>query len=321
MLWVVQRRWPLAARAQQPERMRRIGMLTGFGERDPEGQRRVGAFQDALQKLGWVDGRNVRVDTRWASDAEARQRFARELVALQPEVIVTDTTPPTRAVQQETRTIPIVFTGVADPVGSGFVTSLPRPGGQFTGFTNLEPTMAGKWLELLKEIAPRITRVAILFNPLTATYAEYFSGPFKTAGSSLAIEIVVAPVRDPAALESAISAQAEAPNGGLVVVPDIFTATHRGQIISLAARHRLPSIYPFRYFAEQGGLLSYGNDPLDMLGRTATYVDRILKGAKPSDLPVQAPIKFELVINLKTAKALGLNVPQFLQQRADAVIE
>ena len=265
------------ARTRAQDRVRRIGMLTGFGERDPEGQRRVGAFQDALQKLGWVDGRNVRVDTRWAPDAEARQRFARELVALQPDVIVTDTTPPTRAVQQETRVIPIVFTGVTDPVGSGFVTSLPRPGGHLTGFTNLEPTMAGKWLELLKEIAPHITRVAILFNPATAAYAEYFLGPFKAAGSSLVVEIVVAPVRDQAVLESAINAQTEAPNGGLVVMPDIFTAAHRGQIISLAARHRLPSIYPFRYFAEQGGLLSYGNDPLDMLGRTATYVDRILK--------------------------------------------
>ena len=209
----------------------------------------------------------------------------------------------------------------ADPVGSGFVASFPRPGGDVTGFTNLEPTMAGKWLELLKEIAPRVNQVAILFNPATATYFEYFLNPFKAVAASFAVEAIAAPVRDRSELDSAVAAQARAPNGGLIVMPDPFTAAHRAEITSLAARYRLPAVYPLRVFAELGGLLSYGHDPLDNYRRAAAYADRILKGAKPGELPVQAPVKFELVINLKTAKALGFDVPSFLQQRADEVIE
>ena len=222
---------------------------------------------------------------------------------------------------QQTRTIPVVFATVSDPVGSGFVASFPRPGANVTGFTNIEPTMAGKWLELLKEIAPRVNRVAFLFNPATAPYAEYYLNPFKDAARSFVAEVIAAPVRDTSELESVVAAQARAPNGGLVVMTDTFTSVHRVEITSLAARYRLPAVYPYRFFAELGGLLSYGVDLNDNYRRAASYVDRILKGAKPSELPVQAPVKFELVINLKTAKALGLDVPLHLQQRADEVIE
>jgi putative ABC transport system substrate-binding protein len=222
---------------------------------------------------------------------------------------------------QQTRTIPIIFANVADPVGSGFVASFPRPGGNVTGFILFEPTMAGKWLELLKEIAPRVERVAFLFNPATAPYFEYLLNPFKAAAASLAVEASAAPVRDASELESAIARQARAPDGGLVVMPDAFTAARRVEITSLAARYRLPAVYPYRFYTKVGGLLSYGNDVFDNYRRAAGYVDRILKGEKPSELPVQAPIKFELVINLKTAKALGLDVPFLLQQRADEVIE
>ena len=249
------------------------------------------------------------------------QRFAKELVALQPDLILSQNTPTTAALLQQTRTIPIIFANVADPVGSGFVASFPRPGGNVTGFIIIEPTMAGKWLELLKEIAPRVNRVAFLFNPATAPYAEYYLNPFKAAAASFAVEAIAAPVRDTSELESVVAAQAREPNGGLIVMPDIFLNAHRAEITSLAARYRLPAVYPFRFFTELGGLLSYGNDQLDNYRRAATYADRILKGAKPSELPVQAPVKFELVINLKTAKALGLDVPLHLQQRADEVIE
>jgi putative tryptophan/tyrosine transport system substrate-binding protein len=313
--------WPLTARAQQPDRMRRIGALMAFAESDPEGQASFAAFREALQKLGWAEGRNIRIDSRWALDAELTQRFAKELVALQPDLFLSDSTPITAALLQQTRTIPIIFANTADPVGSGFVASLPRPGGNVTGFTNMEPTMAGKWLELLKEIAPRVNRVAFLFNPATATYFEYFLNPFKAAAASFAVQAVAAPVRDTSELESVIAAQARQPNGGLIVMPDTFTTVHRAEITTLAARYRPPAVYPFRFFTELGGLLSYGSDRHDNFRRAATYVDRILKGAKPSELPVQAPVKFELVINLKTAKVLGLDVPAQLQQRADQVIE
>jgi len=313
--------WPLTVRAQQPDRMRRIGALMAFAESDPEGQASFAAFREALQKLGWAEGRNIRIDSRWALDAELTQRFAKELVALQPDLFLSDSTPITAALLQQTRTIPIIFANTADPVGSGFVASLPRPGGNVTGFTNMEPTMAGKWLELLKEIAPRVNRVAFLFNPATATYFEYFLNPFKAAAASFAVQAVAAPVRDTSELESVIAAQARQPNGGLIVMPDTFTTVHRAEITTLAARYRLPAVYPFRFFTELGGLLSYGSDRHDNFRRAATYVDRILKGAKPSELPVQAPVKFELVINLKTAKVLGRDVPVQLQQRADQVIE
>ena len=288
--------------------MRRIGVLMAYAESDPEAQAWVAAFREGLQKLGWTEGRNIRIDTRWAaSDAELMQRFAKELVALQPDLILSSSTPTTAALLQQTRTIPIIFAVVADPVGSGFVASFPRPGGNVTGFTNFEPTMAGKWLELLKEIAPRVNRVALLFNPATAPYVEYYLNPFKAAAASFAVEAIAAPVRDTSELESVIAAQAREPNGGLIVMPDTFMTAHRAEITSLAARYRLPAVYSFRFFAELGGLLSYGNDRLDNFRRAATYADRILKGEKPSELPVQAPAKFELVINLKTAKALGLD--------------
>jgi putative ABC transport system substrate-binding protein len=315
--------WLLAARAQQPGGMRRIGVLMGFAESDREGQAFVAAFRGGLQKLGWAEGHNIRIDTRWATprDAELRQRFAKELAALQPDLILAHNTPTTTAMLQQRRTIPIIFLNVSDPVGSGLVASFPRPGGNVTGFTNIEPTMAGKWLELLKEIAPSVAKVAFLFNPATAPYAEYYLTPFKSAAASFAVEAVAAPVRDPSELESAIAAEARAPNGGLVVMTDSFMVAHRVEITSLAARHRLPAIYPYRFFTEVGGLISYGNDVADNFRRAATYADRILKGAKPSELPVQAPAKFELVINLKTAKALGLDVPPLLQQRADEIIE
>jgi putative ABC transport system substrate-binding protein len=313
--------WPLAAQAQQPGPMRRIGVLMAVPENDPEYQAFLAAFQEGLQKLGWAEGRNIRMDYRWALDAEAMQRSAKELVALQPDLIVSQSTPTTATLLQQTHTVPIIFVNVVDPVGSGFVASFPRPGGNVTGFVVMEPTMTGKWLELLKEIAPRVARVAFLFNPATAPYAEYYLTPFKAAAASFAVEAIVAPVHDTSELESVVAAQAREPNGGLTLMPSAFMNVYRAEIVSLAARYRVPAVYPFRFFTELGGLLSYGNDFLDNYRRAATYVDRILKGAKPSELPVQAPVKFELVINLKTAKALGLDVPVQLQQRADEVIE
>jgi len=315
--------WPLAARAQQSERMRRIGVLMGYPENDLEGPAFFAAFREGLQKLGWMEGRNIQLDTRWVppDDAEARQRFAKELVALQPDLILSSVTPTTAALLQHTRTIPIVFATVSDPVGSGFVASLARPGGNVTGFQALLGSLGGKWLELLKEIAPHVASVAMLFNPAVAPYAEAFLNPFKAAASSFAVEPIAASVRDTSELEAVIAAQARAQNGGLIVMPDTFMDVHRAEIISLAARFGVPAIYPRRPFTEVGGLLSYGIDQLDSYRRAAIYVDRILKGEKPSDLPVQAPVKFELVINLKTAKALGLEVPWFLRQRADEVIE
>jgi putative tryptophan/tyrosine transport system substrate-binding protein len=313
--------WPLAARAQ--ERVRRIGVLMGYAESDFDAQGKIAAFREGLQKLGWAEGRNIRIDTRWPipADAESMQRLAKELVALEPDLILSHITPTTAALLQQTRTIPIIFATVSDPIGSSFVASFSRPGGNVTGFTSIEPTMAGKWLELLKEIAPRVARVAFLFNPVTAPYAEYFLNPLKVAAPSLGVEVIAAPVRDTSELESVVAAQAREPNSGLIVTPDSFMDVHRAEITSLAARYLLPAVYPFRQFPEVGGLLSYGNDQLDNFRRAAVYVDRILRGTKPSELPVQAPVKFELVINLKTAKALGFNVPPLLQQRADELIE
>ena len=298
--------WPVAVRAQQAERMRRIGMLMGYAESDADARAWYAAFREALQKLGWTGGRNIQVDTRWATpdDAETMRRFAMELVALQPDVLLSSTTPTTTALLQQTRTIPIVFALVADPIGSGFVASLAHPGGNVTGFTfTTEPAMAGKWVELLKEIAPRVVRVAILFNPTAATYSEFWLKSFKAAATSFAVEAIPSPVRDRSELQSVIAAQAREPNGGLIVMPDSFMDANRVEITSLAARYRLPAVYPFRFFAEVGGLLSCGIDRAVNFRRAAAYVDRILKGEKPAELPVQAPIEFELVINLKTAKA------------------
>jgi ABC-type uncharacterized transport system substrate-binding protein len=314
--------WPLAARAQQDDRMRRIAVLMAYAESDSEAQAWVAAFREGLQKLGWTEGRNIGINVRWATgDTETIQRFAKELVASQPELLLASSTPPTAALLQQTRTIPIVFALVSDPVGSGFVASFPRPGGNVTGFTTMEPTMAGKWLELLKEIAPRVARVAFLFNPTSAPYIEFYLNPLKAAAPSFAVEVITAPVHDTSELDSIVATQARKPNSGLLVWPDAFMAAHRAEIAALLGRYPLPAVSPFRIFAEAGCLLSYGSDSVDNFRRAAAYVDRILKGEKPSELPVQAPVKFELVINLNAAKALGLNVPAHLQQRADEVIE
>jgi putative ABC transport system substrate-binding protein len=313
--------WPLSARAQQPGQIRRIGVLMAHAENDPEGQAFVAAFRETLQKLGWTEGRNIRIDTRWAAEVELMPGFAKELIALQPDLILANNTPTTAAVLNQTSTIPIVFAVVADPVGSGFVASLARPGGNVTGFTLTEPTMTSKWLELLKEIAPHVSRVAFLFNPVTTPYRDIYLNPFKAAAPNFAVQAVPTPVHGASELDSVIAAQAREPNSGLIVMPDGFMNVHRAEITSLADRYHLPAVYPFRFFAELGGLLCYGNEQRDQFRLAATYVDRVLRGGKPSELPVQAPVRFELVINLKTAKALGLDVPFHLQQRADEVIE
>jgi len=316
--------WPIGVRAQQQrDQTRHIGVLMGYAESDSEGQAFIAAFREGLQKLGWYENRNIRIEYRWATlgDSDLLQRFAEELVALQPDLILSHNTPTTAAMLQQTRTIPIIFALVNDPIGGGFVASLPRPDRNATGFTAFEGSDAGKWLELLKEIAPRVTRVAFLFNPATAPYAEIFLNPFKAAAASFSVEGIVAPVLDTSEIELVVAAQARKPNGGLIVMPSAFATLHRMEITSLASRYSIPAVYPFRFFSELGGLLSYGNDFVDNFRRAASYVDRILKGAKPSELPVQAPVKFELVINLKTAKVLGLEVPSLLQQRADEVIE
>jgi putative ABC transport system substrate-binding protein len=314
--------WSVAAHAQQTERVRRIGVLTFSVESDQEGQSSVAAFREELRKLGWTEGRNLEIDIRWAAaDVELMKRFAKELVALQPDLILTSSTPAAAAMLQQTRTIPIVFVIVADPVGSGFVASLPRPGGNATGFTPIVRSLGGKWVELLKEIAPRLARVALLFNPPTATFVEGYLDPFRAAAASVGAEAIIAPVNDMPGLESLITTEARAPNGGLVVIPDAFTIQHRAEIIALAARHRIPAVYWSRSFTEIGGLISYGPFIVDEYRRAALYVDRILKGSKPSELPVQAPVKFELVVNLKTARALGLDVPPSLLAAADEVID
>jgi putative ABC transport system substrate-binding protein len=314
--------WPIVAGAQQPERMRRIDVLMAYAESDPEGQALVAAFREGLQKLGWTESRNVRIETRWATaDLELMQRFATEIVALQPDLILTQNTPTTAAMLQQTRSIPIIFATGSDPVGSGFVASFARPGGNVTGFIDMEASLASKWLGLLKEIAPRVARVAFLFNPATAPFAEYYLNPFKAAAPSLAVEAIAAPVHDTSSLESVIAAQASEPSGGLIVMPETFLNVHRAEVTSLAARYRLPTVYPWRFYTKLGGLLSYGIDLPDNYGRAAIYADRILKGVKPSELPVQAPVKLLLVINLKTAKELQLEVPLSLLIRADELVE
>ena len=315
--------WPVGARGQQPERMRRIGVLMSYPESNPEGQADVAAFRQGLQKLGWIDGRNIRIDTRWAvpDDLGSIERFAKELVALRPDVILTHNTPTTAAVLRQTRTIPVIFAIVNDPVGSGFVASLARPGGNVTGFMNFENSMGAKWLELLREVAPHITRVAFLFNPATAPFADFFLQPFKEVAASLAIDAFAAPIHGMPELESVLAAQAREPNGGFIQMPDSFLLANRAEITSLAVRYRLPAISWHRLFPQFGGLLSYGHERVDNYRRAAAHVDRIFKGANPSELPVEFPTKFELVINLKTATALGLTVPPTLLARADEVIE
>jgi putative tryptophan/tyrosine transport system substrate-binding protein len=315
--------WPLTACERQPDRMRRIGMLMSASENDAGYQGLLATFRDELKKLGWEERRNIRIDYGWkAVDEKLRQRLAKELVALQPDVMLAQSTPTTAALLQQTSTIPIVFFSVGDPVGEGFVAGLPRPGRNVTGFINMEASMSGKWLELLKEITPSIRRVAILFNPATAPRGgSYYLDPFNAAGQSLGLETIAAPVHDTSEIESVIAAQAREPNRGLVVMSDVFPLVHRTEITALAARYRLPAVYPYRQFTEVGGLLSYGNDLRDNYRRAATYTDRILRGEQPSELPVQIPVKFELVINLKTAKALGLTIPPSVLLRADEVIQ
>jgi putative ABC transport system substrate-binding protein len=315
--------WPIAARAQQPDRIRRLGVLMGYAEDDPEAKLWLSWFTQALAELGWTDGRNVRMDVRWGAGNVDRARiYAKELVDLQPDVIVAHTTPVTAALQRETRTIPIVFVNVADPIGSGFIASLSRPGGNMTGFISWEASMAVKWLELLTEIAPGVKRVAILFNPDTAKYAiSYFLPEFEAAVRSFKVEPIVAPVHTDAEIETAITSLGREPGGGLLVVPDSFMFVHRAPILLLAARNNLPVVHNLAAFVRDGGLLSYGADEGNNFLRATPYVDRILRGAKPADLPVQLPVKFVMTLNAKTAKALGLTVPPSILVRADEVIE
>jgi putative ABC transport system substrate-binding protein len=313
--------WPRAARAQQGDRVRRIGVLMGFDENDPEGKRRLSAFTQALADLGWTDGRNLGMDLRWGgADTNRMRALAQELVGLQPDIIVTNGTLPTVAIQRETRTIPIVFASASDPVASGMVPRLDRPGGNITGFAFFEATLGGKWLELLSEIAPGLKRAAIMFNPDTAPVSSFMPS-FETAVRSLKVVPIIAAVHGDVEIETAIIALGREPGGGLVVIPDVFTIAHRAPIISAAARNKVPAVYSLSEAARDGGLLSYGVDRVDIFRRAATYVDRILRGAKPAELPVQLPTKFEMVLNLRTAKALGLNVLDSVLVRADEVIE
>jgi ABC-type uncharacterized transport system substrate-binding protein len=315
--------WPLAAQAQRIDRtLRRLGVLMPFTPDDPEGQLRVLALEQGLRELGWHNGRNIRIEYRWAADDPNLLRSeATVLVSSAPDVILADSTPVLSALRKESTTLPMVFIQVTDPVGSGFVPNLARPGGNVTGFTNFEFTISGKWLQTLKEVAPAVTRVAVVFNPQTAPYAEALLRPIEAAGRTFVVMVAAAPAADAAAIEEAVAGFARTPNGGLIVLPDVSTANHRDLIIALAARRHLPAIYPYRYFAVSGGLLSYGIDVTDVCRRAAGYVDRILKGEKPADLPVQAPTKFETVVNLKTAKALGLDTSPMLLARADELIE
>jgi putative ABC transport system substrate-binding protein len=313
--------WPLAARAQQGDRMRRIGVLTGTAADDPEGQAGMAAFQQGLQQLGWTVGRNVRIDYRWsAGDADRRRKYAAELVALAPDVILVSGGSVLAPLLQATRSVPIVFTIVADPVGGGFVDSLARPGGNVTGFTGYEYGIAGKWLELLKEIAPGVTRVAVIRDPAISVGIGQFAA-IQSVAPSLSIEVSPVNVHDAGKIERAVAAFARSSNGGLVVTAGPLSTIHRNLIVALAARYRLPTVYPWRFFVTSGGLISYGPDFIDQYRRAAGYVDRILKGEKPADLPVQASTKYELVVNLKTAKTLGITVPLPVLARADEVIE
>jgi putative ABC transport system substrate-binding protein len=313
--------WPLAARAQQPGVMRRIGVLMPYTQDDPEDQARVAALKDGLKQLGWIEGQNFRGDYRWyAGDADRARVLAKELVELQPELIVAGATPGALALRQETRTIPIVFVPVTDPVGQGLVEGLARPGGNATGLSLFEFSVGTKLLEALNQIAPRVARVAVFYNPDTAVFRPYLES-LGAAATAFRLQLIPAPVHGAAEIEAAMTALARAPGGGLLCLPDTFLNVHRELIVTLAARNMLPAVYAFRFFAAEGGLISYGVDFVDLYRRAASYIDRILKGGRPAELPVQSPDKYELVLNLKTAKALGLTVPQTLLYRADEVIE
>jgi putative ABC transport system substrate-binding protein len=313
--------WPLAARAQQSERMRRIGVLMG-GADDREGQARVTALKQGLQELGWTAGGNIQIETRFGgADAGRIRAHAAELVAVTPDVIVGQTTPVIRALRQATGFIPIVVAGVNDPVEQGFVSSLAHPGGNITGFSFIDFQMVGKWLEMLKEAAPGLSRAVIMFNPDTSPHYYVYLRSFEAAPRSIAVEVAAAPVRDTTEVEEAIAKLGRDPGAGLIVPPDAFTLLHHQLFIRLAQQYRVPAVYSFRTYVAEGALMSYGPDPYDLVRRSASYVDRILKGAKPTDLPVQQPTKFELAVNLKTAKALGLEIPDKLLALADEVIE
>jgi ABC-type uncharacterized transport system substrate-binding protein len=315
--------WPLAAGAQQDGRVRRVGVLMGVAESDAETKAWVASFRKRLDELGWKVGRNLQIEERWTTGEPERNRaFAREFSAMQLDAIFAFSSVVVAALQRETRTIPIVFTAVSDPVGSGFVTSLARPGGNATGFTNFVSTMATKWLEVLKEIAPQVRRAALLFNPETAPYvAEYYQRPFEAAAPSLGVRAVAAVVHQTVEIERSMADLVREPGGGLVVPPDNFSYVHRGLIYRLSIQHHLPVVYPFRFMTREGGLASYGVDLGETFPRAAEYIDRILRGAKPADLPVQAPTKFELAVNLKAARAIGLTIPETFLVRADEVIE
>jgi len=314
--------WAVTARAQQPEGMRRIGVLLPYAESDREAQSWFAAFREALRNIGWTEGSNLLIEVRWsARDASRMRTLAKELVDLRPDAIFGVTTPVIGALARETRTIPIVFAAVSDPIGSGFAANLAHPGGNITGFTTHDPALGGKWVGLLKEIAPRTVHVALIFNPATTVPLQFFLPSIQSAASSIAVEVSAAPVHAKDEIEGAIAPQARNPGGGLIVMPDVFNELNRELIIALAASYGVPAIYYNRFFSEPGGLISYGDARGEQYHRAAGYIDRILKGEKPADLPVQAPTKYELVINLKTAKALGLYVPASLQQIADEVIE
>jgi putative ABC transport system substrate-binding protein len=311
--------WPVTVRAQQPARMRRIGVLMGLAA-NPLGEIYTAALLEGLRELGWADGQNLRLDIRWAAagSTEKTRALAKELINERPDLIVAQNTPMVAAVLQETRTIPIIFVNVADPVGSGFVVSIPRPGGNVTGFTGFEPSLAGKWLGLLKEIAPSVTRAALIFNPVNGPGFSFL----RAAEAALSdMKVIAAPVHNTSEIEHVMDELSREANGGLIMLPDNFTAIHRKLIISLSARHRIPAIYPFRYIPSEGGLISYGADVADLHRRAASYIDRILKGAHPSDLPVQSPTKFFMAVNLKIAKAFGLDLSPALLATADEVIE
>ena len=314
--------WPLAAHAQQGERMRLIGVLMGWPESDARGRSYLAAFRSALAKLGWMEGNNIRIELRWsAADPNRMKMFAKELVDLRPDAIFSQTTPATSALARETRTIPIVFVLVSDPIGSGFTTSLARPSANITGFTGNDPAIGGKWMELLKEIAPRTARVALLFNPATAPQIRFYMPSIKATASSVAVEVSDAPVHAKEEIEGAMAAQARTPGGGLIVMPDPFNNTNTDLIIALAARYGIPTIFNDPLHAELGGLIAYGTDFAELFRQAAEYIDRVLKGAKPGQLPIQQPTKYELSINLKTAKALGLTIPESVLSLADKVIE
>jgi putative tryptophan/tyrosine transport system substrate-binding protein len=313
--------WPLGARAQQGEHMRRIGVLTNGAADDPEGQARIAAFHQGLQELGWTLGRNARIDARWgAVDADSSRRYAAELVGLAPDVILASASAAVAALQQTTRTVPIVFAAVVDPVGAGYVDSLAHPGGNITGFTTFEYTLSGKWLELLKEVAPGVTRAAVLRDATVGSGVGQYA-IIQAVAPSLGVELRPIDMRDPGEIERAIVTFAQSPNGGLIIAASPPALVQRNLIITLAAHHQLPAVYPLPYMAHSGGPIAYGPDIVSSYRRAASYVDRILKGEKPADLPVQGPTKYELVINLKTAKALGLSIPQSLLSRADEMIE